>query len=114
MGDTASVYVVLPIFVGRGDSFTGGVGCGLTPLLARIQPRFFTGGIMRGFGIKDLPSVQRVSGGGQIEAILEVVDDLLVRVVVQEDSIRKLQIKAKKIEGKYRGLKKLLDGPEST
>jgi predicted nucleic acid-binding Zn-ribbon protein len=49
----------------------------------------------------------------QLGAVLEYLEDLEGRVEAHEDHIKKLQGKAKRIEAKYRGLKKLL-GPEST
>lgn len=50
----------------------------------------------------------------QIEAIIEYIGGLEDRVTEHEDKVIALQKKARKIESKYRGLKKLLDGPEPT
>lgn len=48
------------------------------------------------------------------EKIVEYVGHLEGRVALQGKEISKLQGKAKRIEGKYRGLQKLLDGTESS
>jgi predicted nucleic acid-binding Zn-ribbon protein len=70
-----------------------------------------------GIKVKEIFSVQKVPRysrlDDQLGAVLEYLEDLEGRVEAHEDHIKKLQGKAKRIEAKYRGLKKLL-GPEST